>query len=109
MGETEMAAPGELTSEQQESLNQCKVHQRREDAMYLRDHPELTLMVNSFLRTVLEESPEDPLTFAQDFFMQKNLAKHILRIEDQGDSSSSGDEVEMEGDGDIKDRRRVRV
>jgi len=54
-------------------------------------------------------APEDPLTFAQDFFMQKNLAKHILRIEDTGDSSSSGDEVEMEGDGDIKDRRRVRV
>merc|ERR1712159_700741 len=109
MGETEMAAPGELTSEQQESLNQCKVHQRREDAEYLRDHPELTLMINSFLRTVLEESPDDPLTFAQDFFTQKSLEKHILRIEDGGDSSSSGDEIEVSGNAEEKERRRERV
>jgi len=107
--ETEMAAPGELTSEQQESLNQCKVHQRREDAEYLRDHPELTLMINSFLRTVLEESPDDPLTFAQDFFTQKHLEKHILRIDDGGDSSSSGDEIEVSGNAEEKERNRQRV
>jgi len=104
-----MAEPGELTFEQQEELNKNKVDQRREDAMYLREHPELTLMVNSFLRTVLEESPDDPLTFAQDFFTQKRLAKHILRIEDAGDSSSSGDEIEIEGETEEKENRRIRV
>jgi len=101
--------PGELTFEQQEELNKCKVSQRREDAQYLRDHPELTLMLNSFLRTVLEEGPEDPLTFAQDFFTQKNLEKHILRIDDGGDSSSSGDEIEVSGDAEERELNRARV
>lgn len=104
-----MTEPGELSFEKQEALNKDKVVQRREDATYLREHPELTLMINSFLRTVLEESPEDPLTFAQDFFCQKNLQKHILRIEDDGDSSSSGDEVDVEVEEDEKDERRKRV
>jgi len=104
-----MTEPGELSFEDQELLNKNKVDQRREDAMYMRDHPELTLMVNCFLRTVLEEAPEDPLTFAQDFFVQKNLQKRILRIEDDGESSSSGDEIEVEGDVEEQERRRARV
>lgn len=104
-----MTEPGELTFEAQEELNNCKVRQRREDALYLRDHPELTLMLNSFLRTVLEESPEDPLTFAQDFFTQKNLEKHILQIDDGGDSSSSGDEIEVSGEAEEREMNRVRV
>merc|ERR1711988_1410547 len=82
---------------------------RRVDDIYMREHPELTLMINSFLRTVLEEAPDDPLTFAQDFFTQKKLEKRILRIEDDGDSSSEGEDIEMEGDAEEKERRRWRV
>jgi len=104
-----MTEPGELSFEGQEVLNRNKVDLRRDDAMYMRDHPELTLLVNCFLRTVLEESPEDPLTFAQDFFTQRNLQKRILRIDDDGDSSSSGEDIELEGDAEEKERRRMRL
>merc|ERR1712070_1341436 len=109
MGRLAMCEPGELSFEDQEKLNKNKVDLRRDDDIYMREHPELTLMINSFLRTVLEEAPDDPLTFAQDFFTQKKLEKRILRIEDDGDSSSDGEDIEMEGDAEEKERRRFRL
>jgi len=80
-----------LSDENQEKLDETKVNMRFSDAMYLRQHPELSLLINKFMQAVLDDSPQDPLTFAQDFFTQKNLEKHILGI-DGADSSSSGEE-----------------
>jgi len=80
-----------LEDEHQDNLDQIKVQTRNSDAMYLRQHPELSLLVNRFLQAVFEDSPSDPLSFAQDYFTQKNLEKHILGIDGE-DSSSSGEE-----------------
>lgn len=104
-----MTEPAQLTFEKQEEINKLKVEQRRGDVEYLRHHPELTLMINRFLRTCLEEAPEDPLTFAGDYFTQKNLEKHILGIDDGGDSSSSGEDVEMPATAEEREQQRHRV
>merc|ERR1712086_663952 len=80
-----------LDDEKQKDLDDLKVKTRHSDAMYLRQHPELSLLINRFMWAVFEDSPDDPLTFAQDFFTQKNLETHILGI-DGGDSSSDGEE-----------------
>jgi len=81
-----------LEDENQEELDKIKVQTRSSDAMYLRQHPELSLLVNRFLQAVFEDSPNDPLSFAQDYFTQKNLEKHILGIDGDDGSSSSGEE-----------------
>merc|ERR1711977_391665 len=84
-----------LDEEKQRELDDLKIKTRHSDAMYLRQHPELSLLINRFMWAVFEDSPDDPLSFAQDFFTQKSLEKHILGI-DGAESSSSGDEDELE-------------
>merc|ERR1712166_1700596 len=76
-----------LDDEKQKDLDDLKVKTRHSDAMYLRQHPELSLLINRFMWAVFEDNPDDPLTFAQDFFTQKNLETHILGIDAEGESS----------------------
>jgi len=76
-----------LDDEKQKTLDDLKVKTRHSDAMYLRQHPELSLLINRFMWAVFEDNPDDPLTFAQDFFTQKNLETHILGIDAEGESS----------------------
>eukprot|EP00656_Telonema_subtile_P024986 TRINITY_DN27125_c0_g1_i2.p1 TRINITY_DN27125_c0_g1~~TRINITY_DN27125_c0_g1_i2.p1 ORF type:complete len:362 (+),score=160.11 TRINITY_DN27125_c0_g1_i2:160-1245(+) len=97
-----------LTEEEQADLDDTKVNMRFSDAMYLRQHPELSLLINKFMQAVLEDSPADPLTFAQDFFTMKNLEKHILEI-DEEDSSSSGEEDNLADVARQQEKRRTEV
>ncbi len=39
-----------------------------ENEHYLRDHPELSALVNSFVEAVLEARPANPIKYAVDFF-----------------------------------------
>ena len=50
--------------------------------VYLKQHPELHIMISIFLFRILEEKPEDLLQYAGRFFNQPNL-KEVLQIEKQ--------------------------
>jgi hypothetical protein len=41
---------------------------RIDNERYLREHPELSDLLRSFMTRVLQERPEHPLQFAVDFF-----------------------------------------
>jgi hypothetical protein len=41
---------------------------RIDNERYLREHPELSDLLQSFMTRVLQERPEHPLQFAVDFF-----------------------------------------
>jgi hypothetical protein len=45
--------------------------------LYLRKHPELSVLMSIFLFRVLEEKPENLLTYAGKFFDQPNLEQII--------------------------------
>mmetsp|Transcript_26116 Transcript_26116/g.69516 ORF Transcript_26116/g.69516 Transcript_26116/m.69516 type:complete len:81 (-) Transcript_26116:370-612(-) len=57
-----------LTTQQQDRLNQAKARMRIENEEYLRQHPELQTFISMFMSKVLDEQPDDVLTFACEFF-----------------------------------------
>lgn len=59
-----------FTVQQMEELEKKKIKYRVENELYLRKHPELNNMISVFLFKVLEEKPEDILTYAGAFFDQ---------------------------------------
>ena len=50
--------------------NNSKVQFRMSNELYLRDHPELNTMIQVFLFKVLEEKPQNILSYAGKFFDQ---------------------------------------
>ena len=54
-----------------------KVLYRMSNEVYLKQHPELHIMISIFLFRILEEKPEDLLQYAGRFFNQANL-KEVL-------------------------------
>lgn len=59
--------PGLVTSQAVE-LEKKKVQFRMANEIYLRKHPELSVMLSIFLFRVLEEKPDDVLAYAGKFF-----------------------------------------
>ena len=59
--------PG-LVMSQAVEFEKKKVQYRVANELYLRKHPELSIMLSIFLFRVLEEKPEDLLTYAGRFF-----------------------------------------
>lgn len=66
-----------LSEEQQTLLFQLKKKKRFENEHYLRDHPEVKLLVQAFLRKVLLERPINIEEFAGDFFTRQDLKECI--------------------------------
>eukprot|EP00514_Thraustochytrium_sp_LLF1b_P009428 CAMPEP_0184557140 /NCGR_PEP_ID=MMETSP0199_2-20130426/41975_1 /TAXON_ID=1112570 /ORGANISM="Thraustochytrium sp., Strain LLF1b" /LENGTH=69 /DNA_ID=CAMNT_0026953983 /DNA_START=205 /DNA_END=411 /DNA_ORIENTATION=+ len=56
-----------LTAEQQESLNEKKVQLRMENERYLREHPELSQVLDAFFKKTLMEKPDNIEQFAAEF------------------------------------------
>lgn len=50
---------------------------RIENERYFRAHPELQLLVSSVVREALDKQPEDPVTFAAEFFTSTDLRKVV--------------------------------
>jgi hypothetical protein len=50
---------------------------------YLRIHPEVKLLLNSFYQQLLESKPENPVQFAAEFFTRADLEEHVLMFEKQ--------------------------
>ncbi|CAM9447698.1 unnamed protein product, partial [Choristocarpus tenellus] len=47
---------------------------------YLERHPELTLMLDEFIKKVLLEKPDDVYAFAKSYFVDPNAGDHITRV-----------------------------
>ena len=66
-----------LTSEQQQKLDKVKVDTAVANEKYLRTHPEVERMIQVFIRTLLEQRPEQPVKFTADFFCQDQLKQIV--------------------------------
>jgi hypothetical protein len=71
--------PG-LVPKQHEEVERLKVQFRRANEIYLRSHPEINSMISVFLCKLLEEQPENILSYAGKFFDNDNL-QSVIDIE----------------------------
>ncbi|XP_001176667.1 RIIa domain-containing protein 1 [Strongylocentrotus purpuratus] len=78
---------GALSPEQQEKLNNFKMQTRVANEKYLRDHPEVDILLAEFLRDVLSRRPENIQDFAADWFTKPQLAENIDHQLEQRDAS----------------------
>ncbi len=54
-----------------------QVSMRVDNEVYLRNHPEVALLLSSFVETVMTTKPEDVTAFAAEFFTSPTLASKI--------------------------------
>jgi len=62
-----------LIDKQQERLNQKKISLRIENEKYLRNHPEIPILIKDFLKEVYTSKPNDIREFAAKYFTQSDL------------------------------------
>jgi len=68
---------GALNPEQRSKLRQLKVDVQKLDEKYIREHPELDVIIYEFMREVLHRRPNDFNAFAADWFSNPKLKSHI--------------------------------
>ncbi|XP_033634692.1 RIIa domain-containing protein 1-like [Asterias rubens] len=68
---------GALSAEQQEKLNQFKIQTRLGNEKFLRDHPEVDVLLAGFLGDVLTQRPENIRDFAADWFTKPHLKDSV--------------------------------
>ncbi|XP_057300366.1 RIIa domain-containing protein 1-like [Hydractinia symbiolongicarpus] len=74
---TEKNDIGALTDDQQTKLNSFKVKTRISNEKYLRDHPEVDCLIQSFVSDVCNKRPQNVREFAADYFTDPELALKI--------------------------------
>lgn len=62
-----------LTVEQQRALDGHKIKTRIENELYLRKHPEISVILSSFVSDVLLKKPEKVREHAASFFADQSL------------------------------------
>ncbi|XP_028849423.1 RIIa domain-containing protein 1 isoform X2 [Denticeps clupeoides] len=78
MSDSEKLDRSVLSREQQEELRHFKVQTRIANEKYLREHPEVDVLLSDFLRDVFLKRPSDILEFAAGHFTDPNLAMKTL-------------------------------
>ncbi|XP_033097011.1 RIIa domain-containing protein 1-like [Anneissia japonica] len=78
---------GALSEEQQDKLNQFKVATRLANEKYLREHPEVDLLLAAFLGDVLSKRPDHIRDFAADWFTSPLLQDTIKEQLEQRDKA----------------------
>ncbi|XP_074613795.1 RIIa domain-containing protein 1-like [Acropora palmata] len=68
---------GALTPEQQQKLNEFKISTRFANERYLREHPEVSCLLNGFLGSILLERPENVREFASKYFSDPELRRKV--------------------------------
>lgn len=66
-----------LTEEQQAWLNKAKIRTRIENERYLRDHPEVNILISGFIREVLLKRPENIPEFSAEYFTRPDLPEKV--------------------------------
>jgi hypothetical protein len=69
-----------LSDKQQEKLNAKKIELRMDNERYLRQHPELSLLVQHFLREVFLKKPNNIREFAAKFFTDPALSEQLEQL-----------------------------
>ena len=87
---TEKNDPGALTEAQQTALNAFKVKTHLENERYLRDHPEIECLVQSFVSEVCKERPGDLREYAAEYFTNPDLALSIQAMVQQKQTEVKG-------------------
>ena len=87
---TEKHDPGALTSEQQSQLNKFKVKTHIENEKYLRDHPEIECLVQSFIGDVCTNRPDDLREYAAQYFSNPQLPLQVKAMTQAKQSSIKG-------------------
>merc|ERR1712142_17743 len=73
----ETSDTGALNEDQRAKLQQLKVDVQKLDEKYIREHPELDVIIYEFVREVLHRRPSDFNSFAADWFSNPKLKSHI--------------------------------
>ncbi|XP_041035723.1 RIIa domain-containing protein 1-like [Carcharodon carcharias] len=71
---------GALNDEQEEKLWHFKIHTRIANEYYLRNHPEVEMLLREFMRSVLLERPEDIREFASEYYTDAKLPLKIQKM-----------------------------
>ncbi|KAL5970572.1 RIIa domain-containing protein 1 [Taenia solium] len=84
---------GALSDDQQSAMNLVRIQTRKSNEIYFREHPEISHMMNAFMRDVLEKQPDDIREYAagsffrvshnriEDFFTDPNLKQKIKAVQ----------------------------
>ncbi|XP_067878622.1 RIIa domain-containing protein 1-like [Heterodontus francisci] len=76
---------GALNEEQQDRLWRFKINTRIANEYYLRNHPEVELLLREFLRSVLLKRPKNIREFASEYYTDAKLPEKIQRkLKDKG-------------------------
>lgn len=68
---------GALTAEQQSKLNDFKIETRLANEKYLRNHTEISHVLQMFTKEVLTKRPENIREFAAGYFADKDLKDRV--------------------------------
>mmetsp|Transcript_885 Transcript_885/g.1859 ORF Transcript_885/g.1859 Transcript_885/m.1859 type:complete len:97 (-) Transcript_885:233-523(-) len=68
-----------LIAEQQARLNKTKVDLRVSNEEYLGKHPELQCMISLFMKALLEEKPDDCMSFACRWFIEPEREAEVMQ------------------------------
>lgn len=66
-----------LSDDQQVALNDFKIKTRMENEEYLRSHPEIDILITSFLRELLLRRPGNVREFASAYFTSPDLPPSV--------------------------------
>ncbi|XP_048381640.1 RIIa domain-containing protein 1-like [Stegostoma tigrinum] len=77
---TEAYDLGALNSEQQQRLYHFKINTRLANEYYLRNHPEVGMLLREFMRSVLLERPDNIREFASTYYTDASLPEKIQRM-----------------------------
>ncbi|XP_067832205.1 RIIa domain-containing protein 1-like [Heptranchias perlo] len=72
--------PRALNSQQQNRLWEFKINTRIANEYYLRNHPEVDVLLGEFMRSVLQKRPKNIREFASEYYTNAKLPERILRI-----------------------------
>lgn len=60
-----------------ENINELKIKLHLENERYLREHPEIHLLMSAFVKDVLEHKPSSIPDFAGEFFTNPDLEAYV--------------------------------
>lgn len=73
----EKANPIALSEDQKAALNKYKIQARKDNEIFLRQHPEVSCLISDFLHEVLLKRPEQVVEFAANHFTQPDIRPRI--------------------------------
>jgi len=73
----EKANPIALSEDQKTALNKYKIQARKDNEIFLRQHPEVSCLISDFLHEVLLQRPEQVVEFAANHFTQPDIRTRI--------------------------------